>query len=79
MPDASSVEGLLDDAQRNLIERFRRETMLEMEKATRHADLGREMSISHQDPVWIFPYLHSPVVDVESLEILAGRAQFVGD
>ena len=46
-----------------------------MKTAQAHADLGNAIARDHDEPVWIFPYLHAQVVDVPNLEMLSRQVR----
>jgi hypothetical protein len=76
-PSAGDVEGSLSGPQAALLSRFIGEAGVEMRTAKAHASLGESIADEHDEPVWVFPYLHTQVVDVTNLERLARRAKRV--
>ena len=79
IPSESDVSSTLSDEQRALLARFREEASIEMETASKHAALGRAIAKRNRESVWIFPNMHSQVVDVESLEMLSEQVLSVVD
>jgi anion-transporting ArsA/GET3 family ATPase len=76
-PSAQDVKDSLSGSQVALLSRFIGEAEVEMRTAKAHASLGESIADEHNEPVWVFPYLHTQVVDVTNLERLACRAKRV--
>mgnify|MGYP006453331593 CR=1 FL=1 len=76
-PSAQDVKDSLSGSQEALLSRFIGEAEVEMRTAKAHASLGESIADEHNEPVWVFPYLHTQVVDVTNLERLACRAKRV--
>ena len=79
IPSESDVSTSLNEVEKELLMRFREEAVIEMETASRHAALGKAIATKNREPVWVFPNMHSHVVDVESLEALSKHVLSVGD
>lgn len=79
IPESADVSVPMSNDLRDLLARFRSEALIEMEVASRHAKLGRRIASNNREPVWVFPNMHTQVVDVESLETLARHVVSVAD
>ncbi len=73
-PCLNDVKSSLTESEHTLLNRFIGEAELEMKTAKEHAKLGQSIADDHDEPVWVFPYLHTQVVDVSNLERLAKQA-----
>ena len=73
-PSVGDVNDSLTQMEQALLNRFIGEAELEMKTAQEHAKLGESIADDNDEPVWVFPYLHTQVVDVSNLERLAKRA-----